>query len=350
MAGIYHRRAWRSRSGKTGHKAFILITIAALLVSVALWQVFARQALPVMSGGQAPGQSYLPDSLAFFRGLLWQVIPGLEQPALQDTATGSQNSRSLLAQTVNLLDPRDPRRIFSAQLPYLGEISPAVSNTVSYRETVREEQGEPRIIFPEQNRPRLAGKPVIIYHTHTTESYVPTSGEKFSQDLRLTVAQLGKELGEILEKEYGIPVIHNTVIHDIPRSLAYEKALDTLKTLTEEHPEAGMIIDLHRDGVGRKFTATQVNGETVGRIMFVVGTRHAQWQENHSLALFLHEALEELAPGLSRGIHQEALTYNQHLHAGSLLIEIGGYENTLEEARRALPYLAAALARCYSPE
>lgn len=350
MAGIYQRRAWRSRSGKTGYRTLVCIVIAALLSAFLLWLVPSGRALPVLSGRPGQRQVILPDSLVFFRRLLWQVIPGLEQPDMAEKTSGKQKSESILSQTVNLLDPRDPRRIFSAQIPYLGEISPAVSSTVSYRGSEQGQYGEPRIIIPEQSRPLAAENPVIIYHTHTTESYVPTSGEKFSEDLRLTVAQLGRELGEILEKEYGIPVIHNSEIHDIPRSLAYEKALDTLKNLTEEHANAGMIIDLHRDGVGRRFTTAEINGVTTARIMFVVGSRHAKWTENHRLALFLHETLEEIAPGLSRGIHQEALTYNQHLHPGSLLIEIGGYENSLEEARNALPYLAAALARWYLPE
>ena len=54
------------------------------------------------------------------------------------------------------------------------------------------------------------------------------------------------------------------------------------------------------------------------------------------------------APGISRGIRQYPLIYNQDLHTGSLLIELGSDKNSLDEARRTLPLLADALARLYA--
>ena len=76
----------------------------------------------------------------------------------------------------------------------------------------------------------------------------------------------------------------------------------------------------------------------------MLGSNHKDWNNNLRFALFLQEALEEISPGLSRGISKQPFTYNQHLHQRSLIVEIGGHENSIEEVKRTIPYLAAALA------
>ena len=189
---------------------------------------------------------------------------------------------------------------------------------------------------------------MVIYHTHTTESFKPTSGKNFTEDLEFTVAKLGDELATILLETYGIPVVHNNIIHDIPRSTSYEKALPTVKSLLEENPDTKILIDLHRDGVDRKISTASIDGQNMGRILFVVGSRHPLWQENYKKALFLHDVLEEMAPGISRGVRERPLVYNQHVHPGALLIEVGGHENSLEEVQRVLPVLARAIHLLYN--
>jgi stage II sporulation protein P len=92
---------------------------------------------------------------------------------------------------------------------------------------------------------------ILIYHAHTTESFVPSSGERFTTDLSQTVAFLGHELKTILERDYGIPVIHDDTIHDMLRSTAYQKARPTAQKRIQDNPEIKVVVDLHRDGVAR---------------------------------------------------------------------------------------------------
>ncbi len=188
------------------------------------------------------------------------------------------------------------------------------------------------------------GPLILIYHTHTTESFVPFSGEAFSTNLEKTVVVLGEYLKEILEKKYGIPVLHYCEVFDIPRRSAYEKARPAVEKIIAEHPGIQVVLDVHRDGVSRNTTTVSVNGSETGRVLFVLGSNHKDWNNNLRFALFLQEALEEISPGLSRGIRKQPFTYNQHLHHRSLIVEIGGHENSMEEVKRTIPYLAGALA------
>ena len=77
--------------------------------------------------------------------------------------------------------------------------------------------------------------------------------------------------------------------------------------------------------------------------MLVAGTAQSKWQENYRFALHLHNSLEEVKTGLSRGVRRQNAAYNQDLHPRSLIVELGGYQNSMSETLAALPYLAEAL-------
>ncbi|MGI5875876.1 MAG: stage II sporulation protein P [Dethiobacteria bacterium] len=191
------------------------------------------------------------------------------------------------------------------------------------------------------------GPLVLIYHTHATESFVPDSGSAFTKDTSRTVVALGSLLARTLENKHGIPVLHHKGVFDIPRSYAYEKARPEIERLLKENPQIKVVLDLHRDGVSRRVTTTTLNGLQTGRLLFVLGTRHQGWQNNLRFYYYLQGFLEEKYPGLSRGVLKNNFVYNQHLHERSLIVEIGGHENSLEEARRSIPLLAEAVAHVF---
>ena len=194
----------------------------------------------------------------------------------------------------------------------------------------------------EQQLPRL-----LIYHTHTTESFLPVSGKAFTTDLKQSVVILGDYLAEMLDSEYGIPVLHHREIFDIPRSNAYAQARPVITKILEENPQIEVVVDLHRDGISREITTFSLNGNDTARILFVVGTRHEAWNSNLRFALFLQNILDEKYPGLCRGTRRQSFTYNQHVHPRSVLVEIGSHENKKEEVLRAVPYLAEVLAQAF---
>ena len=68
------------------------------------------------------------------------------------------------------------------------------------------------------------------------------------------------------------------------------------------------------------------------------------WRLNLRFAAAWEEAMESRFPGLTRPVLCGYRFYNQDLTTGSLLIEIGGHANTLEEALRGGEFAARALA------
>ncbi len=102
-------------------------------------------------------------------------------------------------------------------------------------------------------------KDIVIFHTHTCESYTPTeqfnyemTGSYRTTDLNYTVARVGTELENYL-KEYGYNVIHDQTYHDYPAySGSYNRSLLTVQNLLNTQTSAQMIIDLHRDAVRKQ--------------------------------------------------------------------------------------------------
>ena len=201
-------------------------------------------------------------------------------------------------------------------------------------------------------------KDVIIFHTHTCESYTPTkenqykaSGNFRTTDLSHSVVRVGKELEECLEK-YKFNVVRNETKHDYPAySGSYERSLKTVQGLLKDNKEAEIVFDVHRDaiGSGSNFAPTvEINGEKVAQLMFVIGTnegggKHPNWKNNLKFAVKVQEKANELYPGLFRNINLRSATFNQKVTNAASIIEVGATGNTLEEACRSMKYLAEIL-------
>lgn len=202
------------------------------------------------------------------------------------------------------------------------------------------------------------GPVILIYHTHTTEGYLKTIGDLDKEvaartmDERYSVVRVGDELARLLKEKYGINVVHNGTIHDYPDfDKSYLNSAETLSRYLKSYPSIKIAIDIHRDAVdnGEKLRVVKdVGGKNAARVMFVVGTdagglEHPQWKENLLLAVKMQQKLNEYCPGLAKHIYISNNRYNQHIAEGSLLIEVGGDGNLVEECLESCKYLAAAL-------
>jgi stage II sporulation protein P len=70
---------------------------------------------------------------------------------------------------------------------------------------------------------------------------------------------------------------------------------------------------------------------------------HPEWRENLKFALKLQEKLNNIHNGLAKDIYISKNRYNQHLNSGTLIVEIGGDGNSLDEALESTKYLAKVL-------
>lgn len=209
-------------------------------------------------------------------------------------------------------------------------------------------------VSPGLNQPTDPEAPAIkvdglvgIYHSHTTESFISTAGVTHTENFDKTVVRLGMVIADSLTAR-GIDVVHDRTYHDQIYSESYRRSAETLKKMKASHPGFNLIMDVHRDSVRsnpRGATTARINGREAGMIMFIVGSRHQNWRENYRVAMSLDAIIEEMYPGLTRGVRVYSFaTYNQDLHPQSILVEIGGDHNTLEEAMYGAELFADAVA------
>ncbi len=199
-------------------------------------------------------------------------------------------------------------------------------------------------------------KNVIIFHTHTCESYTQTENCKYEEsgnyrttNLEYSVSKVGDELGKYLTN-YGFNVIHNKTYHDYPAyNGSYGRSLKTVSDILSKN-KANIIIDLHRDAMNDETYAPKVRigDEYVSQIMFVIGTdgsglKHDNWKQNLEFAIKVQQKGNELYPGLFKPIILRNARYNQNLSSEAVIVEFGATGNTLEEATGASKYLAKVL-------
>ncbi len=369
----------RFKYNKQLFKAGIIIIII-MSTFFFLWNSFASEkgTLRAISMSTVEDSNWQRD---LYRSILKQAIPGMgegsEREANREEGSKTEvtsfssygNSQNLLNSTLYALtsiDPDNPKTFLNAQISTMQQVSFMTEGPFN-KESLREEAYDAEQTEQEEDeKARLSNEEVgeapnttstsstsstsntlrplvIIYHTHTTESFVPTTGKTFTSDLSQTVVRVAEELARCLEEKHDVRVVHNKEIHDIPRSESYTKAADTVKDLVGKYPGADMVIDLHRDGTTREATTTRIEGEDAGRTLMVLGTNHSNWNKNYEIATRIHDKSEELYPGLSRGVRKRSLIYNQDVHPGAVLLEIGGHKNSLEEALRTSRYVADIL-------
>lgn len=222
-----------------------------------------------------------------------------------------------------------------------------VKNETEYNLT--EEMLKPDITINNEN--------ILIFHTHTCESYTPTENFSYQQtgtyrttDLNYNVARVGTELTAQLNS-YGYNVIHDTTYHDYPAySGSYGRSLTTVENLLKQNTNTDVVIDLHRDAIGDYSYApsVQIGDESAARLMFVIGTdggglEHPNWNQNLKFAVKLQEKANELYPGLFKPIILRNSRYNQHLSKAACIIEVGATGNTMEQCLTSMKYLAKVM-------
>ncbi|PDO10059.1 MAG: hypothetical protein BLM47_08995 [Candidatus Reconcilbacillus cellulovorans] len=194
-------------------------------------------------------------------------------------------------------------------------------------------------------------KRVLIYHSHPYESWI--SETQKTDDHKTNITLVGRRLAESLER-LGVGVVHTAVDYrkEVPNYnwyYSYKYSLQTIRDVMAVYPDVAFFFDIHRDSFGRDRTTLERNGTTYAKIMFVVGRQNPNWEQNEAFARRLDALLNAEMPGISRGMKDKDAAeghgeYNQSVSPNSILVEIGGPENTLEECYRSADVLASAIA------
>lgn len=195
---------------------------------------------------------------------------------------------------------------------------------------------------------------IIIFHTHTCESYTPSEQYPYEQtgnfrttDLNYSVSRVGDELTNYLVG-FGFNVFHDKTYHDYPAYTgSYNRSLKTVENALKSNP-SDIIIDLHRDAIGSKSNydpSVKIGEDVAAQVMFVMGTNggglyHPNWKQNLKFAIEVQQKANEMYPGLFKPIILRNSRYNQHEGKAACIIEVGATGNTLEQCLNSMKYVS----------
>lgn len=207
------------------------------------------------------------------------------------------------------------------------------------------------------------GKEVVyIYHTHSRESFLPylkdtiKAEEAYHETANITL--VGEMLGRALERR-GVgtevdstDIVKLLALRELDYRSSYAVSRESVLSALKDNKDLDLFLDVHRDSLDKDSTTIKLNGENHARLLFVVGTGYDDFEKNLSFAEALDEMLAAQYPGLSKGIIQKDGSsgngvYNQDLSPNSVIVEIGGVDNTVEELHRTTEIFADVLSNYY---
>ena len=198
---------------------------------------------------------------------------------------------------------------------------------------------------------------VLLYTTHTSESYANSDKYKFeytsprrTTDGRYNMLEISSTFASNLNNK-GINTVCSLTPHDYGEyNSAYTNSRRTITSLLETNSNISMVIDVHRDAIEDLDFAPKTNlkGYEVASLMFVMGIgydgeENPYYAKNLKLALELQMLANKIYPGLFRTMIIRNSIYNQDLKENSFLVEVGASGNTIDEAKIATRCLANLL-------
>ena len=181
------------------------------------------------------------------------------------------------------------------------------NNLVYIEETKEKEEPVMENINIENNKK----EPIIyIYNTHQTEKY----STDFLTDYTITpnIMIASYMLKENLEEYKIYSYVEENSVKDVlnKNKWNYAKSYKVTKSFIEKRKEEmnslKYYIDLHRDSVSKKHTTTTINEIKYAKVMLLVGLDHNNYKNNLKEAEKLNKLIEEMYPGLSRGIYKKS--------------------------------------------
>lgn len=295
--------------------------------------------------------------------------------SLKEVAENKPRISRMLFEVVTSVDPEDPRSFLGSELPgfALFDTEIAVAGEgVDYTSVPIESSPPPDLEQKlkekdvteekpkkeeEEEKPASAPdkKQVFIYHTHFTESFLPelegTDNPDRAYDNHENITKVGKRLGQSLEN-LGLGSEVSTKGYDVGWNRLYQASRERVVTAMKQNQDLKYLIDIHRDSQRREKTTQTINGKAYARIAFVIGTAHKNWEKNEQYARKLHKKMDQLYPGLSKGVFRKSRAmgngeYNQSLSPNSILVEVGGVDNSFKEAYRTADALSKVIAETH---
>lgn len=184
-------------------------------------------------------------------------------------------------------------------------------------------------------------KPIVyIYNTHQTEEYATTTLAEYS--VRPNVSITNYIMQDIFNKNGINTIVEEESVTEVRKlnNWNYAGCYKASRVLMEEakrnNDSLKYFIDLHRDSLPHDKTTITIGDETYAKIIFLIGLENKKYEENLKFTEHINNKINEKYPGLSKGIYKKGGpgvngVYNQDFSPYTILIEIGGNENTTTE-------------------
>lgn len=229
------------------------------------------------------------------------------------------------------------------------------NNSIYERDSIDKEitKIDSQMYYVKSPIPQEVNNPIVyIYNSHQGEEY--NSDEYGDYNIKPGVMMASFILKDYLEKEGIKTLVEEGNINEFLNinnwnyNYSYDASRYFLNDALEKNPSIKYVIDIHRDSIVKDASTTYINNKSYAKIIFVVGLEHEHYQENLDNVERLNKIINEKYPTLSRGILKKSGeyvngVYNQDVGGNAMLIEIGGYENTIEEVVNTLEALSIVL-------
>lgn len=190
---------------------------------------------------------------------------------------------------------------------------------------------------------------VYIYNSHQLENYDSSNYEPYN--ITPNVMMASYLLKEKLNN-YNIPTIVEEgninefiKINNWDYNYSYIASRYFIEEAKRKYPSIKYFIDLHRDSVTKEYSTAIINDMSYAKVLFVVGLDHDNYKGNLD---FANNVNNRLINGISKGIIKKSGPnvngiYNQDISSNALLIEVGGYQNKIDEVYNTIDVLANTL-------
>lgn len=353
---------FKRRLGKFKNHPIMLFQILFIIV-ILLIPIFSKPF-------HEASTNMLQDWMKHIDGASFSFFMTIDQPIFEGMLDNHEEKLTLssfVLPMITSLPYKDVRLLFGHELPQFpltnSTIAVAGSGTNMFTTTI--ESSPPDHLFvPSDEDPKedeqapveIGDGSIFIYTTHNRESFLPylpkgtPADEAYHREEN--VMKISNKLKEYLQgygieatvdqTDYWAYIVQNEGVH---YGQSYDLSRTVVQDVLAQNDQVTYLIDIHRDAQRRNVTTTTIDGKSVAKLMFVIGGEHENYKKNLQFANELHKLLEEKYPGVSRGVEIKSGSgvnglYNQDLSEKSVVIEVGGVDNTFDEMFRSMEILA----------
>ncbi len=195
--------------------------------------------------------------------------------------------------------------------------------------------------YMEDPNPVDVNNPIVyIYNSHQLENYDSSNLDIYG--ITPNVLMASYLLKEKLNSKGISTIVEDTNLTEFlsingwNHASSYKASRIFILDKKNKYSSLKYFIDIHRDSVGKSSTTTKIGEKDYAKILFVVGLEHDNYKDNLHTAETINNLVNKYYPSLSKGIlKKEGIgvdgIYNQDISPNSILIEVGGVDNNIDE-------------------